>query len=388
MMYRNTYAYIDDKILTNNIKEILRKYSTYKYYIGVVKANAYGHGSYIVNDLIKGGVNYLAVSSLEEAIEIRKYNKEIPVLCLEPINIEYLDVILDNKITITVESTDYVRELVNKKITSKLLVHLKLDTGMSRLGYKDKEELIKSIKLLRENKNIFIEGIYTHLATSGINDKYYDKQIDKFRYLTEDIDLKEIPIVHLNRSITLTHHKMLPFETGTRLGIIMYGFSQSLPEPVGLRKIKRDILNKIRHISPTVMSNDLKLKTAFSLYSEVMSIRCIKKGDFVGYGANYIAKEDTIIGTIPIGYADGMSSLMKYVSINKKKYPIVGDICMDMTIVKLDDRVKLHDKVEIFGDTISVKSVANNMHSNAYHVLTGVTSRVPRIYSDGKTIKY
>ena len=388
MMYRNTYAYIDDKILTNNIKEILRKYSTYKYYIGVVKANAYGHGSYIVNDLIKGGVNYLAVSSLEEAIEIRKYNKEIPVLCLEPINIEYLDVILDNKITITVESTDYVRELVNKKITSKLLVHLKLDTGMSRLGYKDKEELIKSIKLLRENKNIFIEGIYTHLATSGINDKYYDKQIDKFMYLTEDIDLKEIPIVHLNRSITLTHHKMLPFETGTRLGIIMYGFSQSLPEPVGLRKIKRDILNKIRHISPTVMSNDLKLKTAFSLYSEVMSIRCIKKGDFVGYGANYIAKEDTIIGTIPIGYADGMSSLMKYVSINKKKYPIVGDICMDMTIVKLDDRVKLHDKVEIFGDTISVKSVANNMHSNAYHVLTGVTSRVPRVYSDGKTIKY
>lgn len=387
-MYRNTYAYIDDKILTNNIREIVRKYSFYKYYIGVVKANAYGHGSYIVNDLIKGGVNYLAVSSLEEAIEIRKYNKEIPILCLEPINIEYLDVILDNKITITVESIDYVRELVNKKITSKLLVHLKLDTGMSRLGYKDKEELIKSIKLLRENKNIFIEGIYTHLATSGINDKYYDKQIDKFRYLTEDIDLKEIPIVHLNRSITLTHHKMLPFETGTRLGIIMYGFSQSLPEPVGLRKIKRDILNKIRHISPTVMSNDLKLKTAFSLYSEVMSIRCIKKGDFVGYGANYIAKEDTIIGTIPIGYADGMSSLMKYVCINKKKYPIIGDICMDMTIVKLDDRVKLHDKVEIFGDTISVRSVANNMHSNAYHVLTGVTSRVPRVYSDGKTIKY
>ena len=387
-MYRNTYAYIDDKILTNNIKEIVRKYSFYKYYIGVVKANAYGHGSYIVNDLIKGGVNYLAVSSLEEAIEIRKYNKEIPVLCLEPINIEYLDVILDNKITITVESTDYVRELVNKKITSKLLVHLKLDTGMSRLGYKDKEELINSIKLLRENKNIFIEGIYTHLATSGINDKYYDKQIDKFRYLTEDIDLKEIPIVHLNRSITLTHHKMLPFETGTRLGIIMYGFSQSLPEPVGLRKIKRDILNKIRHISPTVMSNDLKLKTAFSVYSEVMSIRCIKKGDFVGYGANYIAKEDTIIGTIPIGYADGMSSLMKFFCINKKKYPIIGDICMDMTIVKLDDRVKLHDKVEIFGDTISVRSVANNMHSNAYHVLTGVTSRVPRVYSDGKTIKY
>ena len=387
-MYRPTYVKIENDILTNNIKEIISKYNNYKYYIGVVKANAYGHGDYIVNDLIKGGVNYLAVSSLEEAVSIRKYNQEIPILCLEPINLEHLSVILENDITITIESLEYTKELLKLNPSKKLKIHLKLDTGMSRLGFTDQQNLDKTISLIKENKHLYLEGIYTHLATSGINDIYYDKQINKFKELTSNIDLSTIDIVHLNRSITLTHHQKLPFETGTRLGIIMYGFSQSINSPTGLKKIKRNFLHKIHHISPTIMENDLNLKTAFSLHTEVISIRNIKKGDFAGYGANYLAKEDMMVATLPIGYADGISASMKYVSINDKKYEIVGDICMDMTLVKVDKNVKLHDKVEIFGHGISIKSVARNMQSNAYHVLTGITTRVPRIYQDGKEIKY
>lgn len=386
-MYRQTYVKINNKILTDNVKEITSKYK-YKYYIGVVKANAYGHGDYIVKDLIKGGINYLAVSSLEEALSIRKNHKDIPTLSLEPINLEYLDKAIDNNITITIESYEYVKELIKINPQHKLKVHLKLDTGMSRLGYTNKDELENSIKILKQNKKIYIEGIYTHLATSGINDKYYDKQIDKFKSLTENIDLSQFEIIHLDRSITLVHHERLPFVTGIRLGIIMYGFNGSYPVPTGLRKLKRNILNKIKGISNTIMSNDLKLLTAFSLYSEVMSIRKISKGDFVGYGANYIAKEDTLVATIPIGYVDGMNKLMKYVSINNKKYEIIGDICMDMTMIKIDEQVKLHDQVEIFGDSISVKNVANNTNSNAYHILTSITNRVPRIYDDNKEIKY
>ena len=387
-MYRPTYVKIENDILTNNVKEIISKYNDYKYYICVVKANAYGHGDYIVNDLIKGGVNYLAVSSLEEALSIRKYNQEIPILCLEPINLEHLSAILENDITITIESLEYTKELLKLNPSQKLKIHLKLDTGMSRLGFTDQQNLDKTISLIKENKHLYLEGIYTHLATSGINDIYYDKQINKFKELTSNIDLSTIDIVHLNRSITLTHHQKLPFETGTRLGIIMYGFSQSINSPTGLKKIKRDFLHKIHHISPTIMENDLNLKTAFSLYTEIISIRNIKKSDFVGYGANYLAKEDMTIATLPIGYADGVSASMKYVSINDKKYEIVGDICMDMTLVKVDKYVKLHDKVEIFGHDISIKNVARNMHSNAYHVLTGITTRVPRVYQDGKEIKY
>lgn len=387
-MFRKTYVKINNKALTSNIKEIISKYNNYKYYFGVVKGNAYGHGDYIVNDLIKGGINYLAVSSLEEAISIRKYNKEIPILCLEPISIEYIKDILDNDVTITIESIDYVKELINKKLDKQLKVHIKLDTGMSRLGFTNKEELNESINLLKDNRNILLEGIYTHIATSGINDIYYDKQISTFNYLTKDINLKEIPIIHIGRSMTLVNHSKLDFVNGIRLGICMYGFNNSIKEPTGLRKFKRDRLLKKLNISETTLTNDLNLKTAFSLYTEVMSIRNVKKGSFVGYGANYIANEDIIVATLPIGYVDGMNKLMKYVSINNKKYEIIGDICMDMTMIKIDDTIKLHDKVEIFGDNISIREVSRRLNTNAYHVVTGITTRVPRVYDDKTEIKY
>lgn len=387
-MYRKTYVKINNSVLTDNIKKITKKYSNYNYYIGVVKANAYGHGDYIVNDLIKGGINYLAVSSLEEAISIRKYNKEIPILVLEPISLDYLDIIEENNITITIDTLEYTKSLLEKKLSSKLKVHLKLDTGMNRLGFKVREELNEAVSLLKENNLIILEGIYTHIGTSGISDIYYDKSIETFKYLTRDIDLKEIPIVHLNRSITLVHHEILPFETGVRLGIIMYGFNQSMPNPTGLRKLKRNLLIKKLGISEAILSNDLDLHTAFSLYTEVISLRKVKKGEYVGYGANYIAKEDMIIATLPIGYNDGIKQEMKYVSINNKLYEFVGDICMDMVTVRVDDTVKLYDEVEVFGNNITIKDVSRRTNSNAYHILTGITTRVPRIYNDNKEIKY
>lgn len=387
-MYRKTYVKIDNKTLTDNVKKIINKYHTYQYYIGVVKANAYGHGDYIINDLIKGGINYLAVSSLEEAISIRKYNQEIPILVLEPISLEYLEIILKNNITITIDSLEYTKSLLEQKISSKLKVHIKVDSGMNRLGIKNKKEVTETVKLLQNNKSIILEGIYTHIGTSGINDIYYDKSINNFLELTSDINLFSIPIVHLNRSITLVHHQTYPFETGVRLGIIMYGFNQSIPNPTGIRKIKRDLLIKKLGISKSILYNDLKLNTAFSLYSEVIAIKKVKKGEYVGYGANYIAKEDIIVATIPIGYNDGMKKSMKYVSINNKEYEIIGDICMDMISVHIDKTVKLHDQVEIFGNNISIKKVANRTNSNAYHILTSITTRVPRIYDDNKEIKY
>ena len=259
---------------------------------------------------------------------------------------------------------------------------------MNRLGIKEKEEVTEAVKLLKENKNITLEGIYTHIATSGITDIYYDKSIEKFKYLTSDINLSEIPIVHLNRSITLVHHQIYSFETGVRLGIIMFGFNQSVQEPTGLRKIKRDLLIKKLGISNSILSNNLDLHTAFSLYSEVISIRKVHKDEFIGYGANYIAKEEMSVATIPIGYNDGIKQEMQFVSINNKLCKIVGDICMDMISVQVDDTVKLHDTVEIFGKNIPIKDVSKRTKSNAYHILTSITTRVPRLYSDNTEIKY
>lgn len=392
-MYRKTYLEIDGNILQNNVKEIINNYSNYEYYFGVVKANAYGHGEYIVNDLIKGGINYLATSSLEEALSIRKYNKVIPILCLEPVSLDYINLFIDNNITATVSDYAYFNKLNSLDLKKEIKIHIKLDTGMNRLGINNKKELDNVFKI--KNKNIIIEGIYTHFATTGIYDKYWDKQLYKFKYLLKDIDLTKIKIIHAGRSLTLVNHPKIDICNGIRLGIIMYGINGSIKENNNLksylRKIKYYFKNKKLNISETYKTNNLKLSTAFKLISEVIAIKKIAKGDIVGYGNNYIAIDNEVIATIPIGYADGISLGNKYVLINNKKYKIIGNICMDMISVKVDNTVKQGDKVIIIGDNISIKEIASNMHSNAYRVFTSITNRVPRIHISGKNkteIKY
>ena len=180
-MYRKTYAIIDEDKLKNNIKEIKAKYDNYKYYIGVVKNNAYNHGIKIINSLIEGGINYLAVSSLEEALDARKYNSKIPILCLEVIDLDYIYDCINNNVTITVESLEYLEKLNKIKLDFPIKIHLKLNTGMNRLGISEVKEVNKCVSIISENKKLILEGIYTHFATSGISDKYYDEQMKKFQ---------------------------------------------------------------------------------------------------------------------------------------------------------------------------------------------------------------
>lgn len=384
-MYRKTYALIDCDILKNNIINIKENYH-YKYYIGVVKANAYGHGDYIVNSLIQGGINYLAASSLEECLNIRKRNATIPILCLEPINHEFLIICEKENITITIPDYEYFKNL---NLNLNLKAHLKIDSGMNRLGVKDKNEVKKIYDTLKDS-NITLEGIYTHLGTSGMWDNHYDNDLKNFEELTSLIDLNNIEIVHISRSLTLVTHKMPKYVTGIRLGIIMFGFPQKLTKPKGLRLIKRNMYLKKHHISDINFENNLNLKTAFSLHTEIMTIKNVKKDEYIGYGAKYIAKENMKVAIIPIGFADGL--IKKYenqmVKINNKEYELIGEVGMDMTAVKIDDSVKLHDHVIIFDDA---KKKAHELGISAYQLFTSITSRVPRVYKeDGKftEIKY
>ena len=393
-MYRKTYAKIDGDILENNAKEIIKKYNGFTYYFGVVKNNAYHHGIKVVNNLIKGGINYLAVSSLEEAEDIRKYNTEIPILILEPIGLEFIDDAIMSKVTLTIESLEYLKNLNKIELAYPINIHLKIDSGMNRLGIKTKKEANEAIKIIEKNEKLILEGIYSHFATAGTSDYHYDAQLKKFLEITSDIQLKEIPIVHLDRSLTLVTHKKLEFVNGVRLGIVLYGLNGSRKEQRGLkakvRKLKRTLYLKKHHVSKTTLENDLQVKTAFRLYSEVIAIRKIEKGEFVGYNASYKAKEEDFIATIPIGYADGVTKKFGFVSIRKKRYKIIAD-SMDMIMVLVDKNVKIKDKVEIFGDTISIKEVTNNLHTNAYHLFNGISYRVPRVHkeeNDEIEIKY
>lgn len=303
-MYRKTYVEVNIDNLKNNVKNIVNYYNNYDYYFGVVKGNCYGHGTtYVVNELIESGVNYLAVSSLEEALEVRKINKKIPILCLEPIRVEYIDICIKNNITITVHDYNYAKELINKKIDKKLKIHLKIDSGMNRLGFKEKSELNEIYVELKNKENIEIEGIFTHFATLGINDKEWDNQLEKFKKITSDINLKEIPIVHLYKSAAFINHPKIDFANGIRLGIGMYGYD-STPKYSNrgiknkLRAIKRALNRRKQNISETRLDLPIELKPAFKMYSEIIQVKKIKQGEFVGYGAMYRAKEDETIGII------------------------------------------------------------------------------------------
>lgn len=354
-LLRKTYAEINTKNVKENVQKITKKYNNYKYYFGVVKADCYGHGyEKTVQAVLDGGCNYLAVATLKEALEIRAIYKNIPILCLGVIDEGYISLCKKNNITITINSLEYLKKINIKQIDkNKLKVHIKIDTGMNRLGISESSELVETYKILKEN-NIEVEGIYTHIYNAS-NKSNYESQIKKFKELTNAIDLSKIKIVHIPASEALINYPKLDFTNGCRLGIIMYGF---------------------------YAPQELNLKSTFSLKSKVIQINKLKKGETVGYNATYTAKENEKIAIVAIGYADGLIRKNKgrYVYINNKKYEIVGNICMDMMFVKIDDNVQINDTVDILRDNEHIEYVAKYLDTIPYEIICLVGKRVDRIY--------
>lgn len=378
-MYRPTYVEINGDNLESNVKNIIKNYPSYKYYFGVVKNNAYHHGFYSVKYLINGGVNYLAVSSLEEALEVRKYNNEIPILILEPIKPEYIYDAINSNITITVSSMDQANDISMMKFKDKLKIHLKVDSGMNRLGFKDKTRLARAYNVLKNMKNVEVEGLYTHFATSGVQDRFYNQFLQKFREITSSIDLSEIEIVHADRSITLTTHDKIREVNGVRLGIIMYGFDQKIPEGNIWRKLKRKFLQKELEISNVHLTNNLKLKYAFNVISEVIESRRVMTGEAVGYGQSFSIGYPMYIATVPIGYADGVTKEFSKVIVNGRKCKIAAD-SMDMIMIVSEKLFRVGDKVVIIGSDFTIRDISNRLHENAYHTLNRFSTRLAYIY--------
>lgn len=337
-MYRKTYVEINLDNLEFNVKNIINKYNDYKYYIGMVKSNAYGHGYYIVKTLIDSGINYLAVSSLDEALEIRKYDKKIDILCTEVIDLDSIKEAISEDVTLTITNLSYLKSLI--ELNKKCKIHIKIDSGMNRLGVKTKEEFNSMYNLILENKNIELEGLYTHFATPGIKDQYYDLQINNFKEITSDIDLSKIKIIHMSSSFIVLSHPKIDFCNGIRIGTILFGYDISLSGYGNgiknkLRKLRDDYYIKKYNISPVIRSVKIDLKPAFKIKTNVMEIKNIKKGEIIGYGGNCIAKSDMRVAILPIGYDDGIGTQEenRYVLINNKKYKSVGPISMCMMSV-------------------------------------------------------
>lgn len=381
-MYRNTRAIIDCNKLENNIKKIIKTYDGYKYYFGVVKNNAYGHGIECINYMLNSGINYLAVSSLEEALEIRKINKTVPVIVLEPINLDAAIEASKHNITITIDSLELFNSLLKSK--TRIKFHLKIDSGMHRFGIVKKEDA--NYIYQHANKDLYMEGIYTHLSSGNPANSEYINAKKQFEKITEDIDFNKIDIVHLDRSLTLEQHEKIEYANGVRLGIIMYGYAAPGYNP----SWKRKLINMLKGKKIVVSEPKLKLEPIFSFYSEVIEIKEIKAGEIVGYGGMHVAKEDERLAIVPYGFGDYLYNNQSDVCINGKLYPTIV-INMDVSIIKVDKNVKIGDQVEIFGDQIKVRQKAHNINQNVYKLLASVSNRVPRVYKynkETKEIKY
>ncbi len=383
--YRNTYITIDNKIIENNARVLTKAYP-HKYYIAVVKGNAYGHGYGIIPALKRGGINAFAVSNLNEALKVREYDRECPVIMLEPVHKEHYPICEENDISVCVNDAETFEDILSSGC--KLKLQIKADCGMNRLGFKEKEELEAIYKKAVSNENLTVEGLFSHFHTTGLADVEYERDLKRFEELTADLPLKDIPMVHIDKSQTVMAHEKPGYTTAVRFGVVLYGFNlmnKYTDDIKGrLRKFKHEFKNKIHGVKPCNEYPELDLKTALTLYTEVIQTKRVKTGEYVGYGLGHKAEKDEIVATIDTGYADGINRkrVGSFVSIKGKKYPIIGEVGMGMCEILADETVKKYDKVTVFGGEIPIRSITRHVMTTMYELMTNLDSSIPRIYED------
>jgi alanine racemase len=354
MNHRLTYLEINLDNLWHNYSYVQSMHKT-KTVIPIIKADAYGHGAVQVADyLVDHGVNFVAVSLVEEADQLREHFKDLQILIMGIVNKESYQHCAEHDYIITVSNMDQVQDLLS--ISKPLKIHINVDTGMHRLGFKNIDDLRKAMLLLDPKKEVIVQGIYTHFATADGDVSYYMKQRNMFEHILHNLDYP-FEMVHCsNSSSAIKYEKDIDFTSHMRLGISMYGLS----------------LDKGMDF----------LKPTFRLVSHVSEIKHIKKGEKIGYGITYQSTEDEIIGVIPIGYGDGILRKNQggYVEINKKRYEIVARVCMDQMFIRIDDTISKEDDVILMGGIISIDEVAKRLDTINYEVICGITPRVRRVY--------
>ncbi|MGB9678495.1 MAG: alanine racemase [Thermoanaerobacteraceae bacterium] len=376
--FRPTRAEIFLDNIAYNFNEIKKMAGSNVKLMGVVKANSYGHGSIeVANTLIKNGVEYLAVATVEEGIELRNSGILTPILVFGYTPLNFAKVLISYNITQTVFELSYAEELskIALKENKRALIHIKLDTGMGRLGYTNTNKAVNDIINMSKLQGIIIEGIYSHFSTSDEKDKAYSiKQFTQFKNVVNAIEMENIhiPIKHIANSGAILDLKETYLDM-IRPGIILYG---SYPS--------KDV-KKIINIKPT-----MNFKT------KIVYIKDMPKGQAISYGRTFITKRPSKIATLPVGYADGLNRLLSNnhnVLVKNNFAPIVGRICMDQCMIDVTDikGVNVGDDVVLFGEqgdkNIKVEEVADKLNTIPYEVYCSISRRVPRIYiSNGKII--
>lgn len=369
-MYRDTWAEINLEAIKYNIKQIKEKLPQDSKIIAVVKANAYGHGIIpVAKKALESGAEALAVAILEEAITLREASITAPILVLGWVSPKFAAVAAANNITLTIFQKEWLEEVNSYSLDRPLNLHLKIDSGMGRIGVRNSGELIDIVQTISSSNTVELTGVFTHFATADAEDlSYFMEQKKRFDNLLGVLkEHWEAPIaIHIgNSAASIRFPKIM--HNYIRYGISMYGLYPS-------HEVKDE--------------NVIILEPAFSLHSRLVHVKKISKGESVSYGQSYIAKEDEWIGTIPIGYGDGLNRKLQGMSVlvNGKRMPIVGRICMDQTMIRLDQSYEIGTKVTLIGkqgfSCIEMDEVANYLDTINYEIPCMINERIPRIYKD------
>lgn len=372
---KRTWAEIDISALLHNFSVI--KENAGCALSAVVKADAYGHGASVVAPILdNAGADSFAVSNIEEAIELRKNGIKKPILVLGYTPASYTKTLIKNKITQTVYSLDYAKELSENTKKKTLQCHIKIDTGMSRLGFDCRDDSLAGLDDIKASislPNLTFSGIFTHFATADGDgdDGFTNAQYNRFCAVCDKLkkDGIEFKYTHCCNSAGILLHTD-KHSNLSRPGIILYGLTPSAS-----------------------LAPNIPLLPVMSFKSTVSFVKTIKAGDSVSYGRNFKAGRDMTVATVAAGYADGYPRLLSskgYVLIKGKKCAVLGNVCMDQMVVDVTDvsDVSPGDEVTLFGKDLPVEDCAALCGTINYELICGVSRRVPRVYiKDGKEIK-
>lgn len=345
-------------------------------FLGVVKADAYGHGAVQVSHLLQDcGADYLAVSCLDEALELRRGGITMPILILGHTPPEYTSVLIENRITQTVSC--YAKALeystAATALGAVLKIHIKLDTGMSRLGFlcagEYFDEGVQNVIDACRLPGLEPEGVYTHFAVSDEegeeNEQYTREQFSLFRAVIDAVSERggvAFRIRHCANSGAVVNYPEMALDM-VRPGLLLYG------------------------VFPAKETGGLDLRPAMSLYSRVSDVTHHHKGDTISYGRTFTCPRDMRLAVLPVGYADGLLRSLSGkgdVLLHGQRAPQVGRICMDMCMVDVTDipEVQPGDVATIFGRDLSVAEQADKAGTIPYELLCAMSQRVQRVYID------
>lgn len=371
MLYQ-THARIHLGNIRSNIEGIRNVVGSGRRILIAVKANAYGHGAVEVSRMAeKVGVDWLGVATIPEGIQLREAGIRLPILKFNPAFPEEMETSIRHDLTLTVCDQHNISALQHvceeHRLTSS--VHLKVDSGMGRIGATPAETPDLARFIFTKCPNLKLEGVFTHLPVSDSSDSVYTKkQIDNFKTVISTVENEigsKIPLVHCANSGGVLDYPEGWFDM-VRPGIMIYGFYPG------------------EHSTQSIA-----LKPGLSFHTRVSFLKKVNPGTSIGYGHTWTAPEDTWIATIPAGYADGFNRLFSNhgrVLINGHSYPIVGRVCMDQSMVNLGPQtdVSVGDEVVLIGSSgseeITAYEWADKLKTITYEVTSQINHRVPRIF--------